>query len=258
LELPFHHVFFTGSPAVGKIVMSAAAKNLASVTLELGGKSPAVIDDRYDLKDAAKKIVWGKLLNIGQTCVAPDYVLVPENHAADFVRRLQDLLKNAVETGARVEIDAGSDETTLSFGPVILSNVPRESAILNEEIFGPILPVVSYRTVDEAVDFIHSKPRPLSLYIFSKNRQRIETMLQRTHSGGVCINDVAVHFVDVELPFGGINNSGIGNSHGYFGFRAFSHERAILRQPKRGVMTFFYPPYKENMKKLIQWTIKYL
>jgi len=284
LNLPFHHVFFTGSPAVGKIVMSAAAKNLASITLELGGKSPAIVDENYDVQDAARKIVWGKLLNSGQTCVAPDYALVHESQAAEFLQaaahsvrsmyvndkadycriisqkhfqRLQELLKNAVENGARVVIGGEADKETLSFGPVILSNVPHDSAILNEEIFGPILPVVTYKNLEEVFELIRSKSRPLSLYIFSKHPGRIETILQHTHSGGVCVNDVAVQFVDVELPFGGINNSGMGNSHGYFGFRAFSHERAILRQPKKGAMSFFYPPYKERMKKLIEWTIKY-
>jgi aldehyde dehydrogenase (NAD+) len=284
LQLPFHHVFFTGSPAVGKIVMEAAAKHLASITLELGGKSPAIVDDTCDLADAARKIVWGKLLNAGQTCVAPDYALVPEKLQNDFIRiavdcarkmypsnhqdlckiisirhleRLQKLLTEALEQGARLETGGGSDPSKLFFAPTILSNVSLDSAILNEEIFGPILPVLPYRTLEEAIALIETKPRPLSLYLFSKNRNRIENILRQTHSGGVCINDVVVHFVDVELPFGGINNSGIGNSHGYFGFRAFSHERAILRQPKKGAMTFFYPPYKESMKKLIEWTIRY-
>jgi aldehyde dehydrogenase (NAD+) len=287
LEKPFHHIFFTGSPAVGKIVMQAAAKNLASVTLELGGKSPVFIDEFYDLKDAARKILWGKLINAGQTCVAPDYLLIPESRQSEFIRlalenvrkmyeraeespnyckiisprhlqRLTKLLENAKEQGARVETGGDTNDSRQYFAPTILSNVSKDSEILNEEIFGPILPIVPYANLDDAVAFVNSKPRPLSLYIFSTNSTVIETILQRTHSGGVCINDVAVHFANVELPFGGVNNSGIGNSHGYFGFRAFSHERAVLKQPKHGVITFFYPPYTEKMKKLIAWTIRYL
>jgi aldehyde dehydrogenase (NAD+) len=287
LNLPFNHVFFTGSPTVGKIVMQAAAKHLASVTLELGGKSPVIVDDTYDLKDAAKKIVWGKLLNAGQTCVAPDYLLIPERRQKEFIGlalnasrkmyngaaenpdyckiisrrhidRLQKLLKDSVDRGARVELGGDFDEPRLYFSPTILSNVSLDSLILNEEIFGPILPVVPYQNLEEAIDFVNQRPRPLSLYIFSTNTSTVNTILNRTHSGGVCINDVAVQFANVELPFGGINNSGIGNSHGFFGFRAFSHERAVLRQPRVGAMTFFYPPYTERMKKLIQWTIRYL
>jgi len=286
LDLPFHHLFFTGSPEVGKIVMRAAAKHLSSVTLELGGKSPVIIDEFYDLADAARKIVWGKLINAGQTCVAPDYLLIPESRQNEFIRlsldcvnrmyerpeesaqyckiisprhlqRLRRLLQDAIDQGACVETGGDSDEASQYLAPTILSAVPPDSTILNEEIFGPILPVVPYRNLEDAIAWINARPRPLSLYIFSKNSSTVKTILDRTHSGGVCINDVVVHFVNVELPFGGINNSGIGNSHGYFGFRAFSHERAVLKQPKRGSMTFFYPPYTEKMKKLIEWTIRY-
>ncbi|MCI0604748.1 aldehyde dehydrogenase family protein [bacterium] len=286
LEKPFHHVFFTGSPAVGKIVMQATAKHLASSTLELGGKSPVIIDEVYDLEDAARKIVWGKMINAGQTCVAPDYLLVPEKREKQFIEtakkylqqlykdpknspdyckiisakhqlRLKKMLTVAVEQGARIEIGGEIEESNQYFAPTIVSNVPADSQIMEEEIFGPILPVLAYRSPEDALQQIHSKPRPLALYIFSNNTSFVKNILDHTHSGGVCINDVAVHFANVELPFGGINNSGIGNSHGYFGFRAFSHERAVLKQPKTGAMTFFYPPYTEKMKKLIQWTVKY-
>ena len=286
LEKPFHHVFFTGSPAIGKIVMQAAAKHLASVTLELGGKSPVIIDEDYDLEDAARKIVWGKMINAGQTCVAPDYLLLPEKREKQFIEiakkylqqlydhpktspdyckiisskhqlRLKKLLDAALEQGARLETGGEIEESTQYFAPTILSNVSPDSQIMEEEIFGPILPVLPYQSPADALQQIRSKPRPLALYIFSNNSSFVKNVLDHTHSGGVCINDVAVHFANVELPFGGINNSGIGNSHGYYGFMAFSQERAVLKQPKTGLMTFFYPPYTEKMKKLIQWTVKY-
>ncbi len=286
LEKPFHHIFFTGSPAIGKIVMQAAAKHLSSVTLELGGKSPSIIDENYDLEDAAKKIVWGKLLNAGQTCVAPDYVLVPENQKQEFIRlailnaqksygdasnsadyckivslkhliRLKNLLDGAIKAGAQLEMGGQIEESKCYFAPTILSALPHDAEILKEEIFGPILPVLSYARLSDALEFINARPRPLAAYIFSNNSYFVNNVLSQTRSGGVCINDVAVHFVNVELPFGGMNNSGIGNSHGYFGFRAFSHERAVLKQPKKGAITFFYPPYTDRMKKLIQWTVKY-
>ena len=286
LAKPFHHIFFTGSTTVGKIVMQAAAKHLASVTLELGGKSPVIIDENYDLDDAARKIAWGKVLNTGQSCVAPDYVLVPEKLEKKFIElatkhfqrfyddpetskdygkiisakhwnRLKRLLDNAIERGGRLEYGGKMDESKLFLSPTIVSNLSTDSEILQEEIFGPLLAVVPYKNLEQALDVVRSKARPLSLYIFSSRENFVNHVLDQTHSGGVCVNDVAVHFGNVELPFGGINQSGIGNSHGFYGFKTFSHERAVLHQPKRGAMTFFYPPYTEKMKKLIQWTIKY-
>ncbi len=285
-ELPFDHMFFTGSPAVGKIVMQAAAKHLASVTLELGGKSPVLIDSSFDLKEAARKILWGKLINAGQACVAPDYLLIPENRQRDFIvaakesirgmygdpatstdycriinerhrTRIAALIQEAVQKGATMETDPGADGDKF-VAPTLLSNVAPESKIMQEEIFGPVLPVVPYRSLEEALALIHSKTKPLSLYIFSRDNDFVERVLRETSSGNICINDVAVQFANVELPFGGVNSSGIGNSHGHHGFMAFSNERAVLHQPKRGAMTFFYPPYTERMKKLIDWTIKYL
>lgn len=286
LELPFDHIFFTGSPAVGKIVMQAAAKHLASVTLELGGKSPVLIDSSFDLKEATRKILWGKLINAGQACVAPDYLLIPENRQREFVAlaketirtmygdpatsadycriinerhqaRIRTLIEEAVKNGATLETDPGADGEKF-VAPTLLSNVSPESRIMQEEIFGPLLPVVPYGSLEEALALIHSKPKPLSLYIFSRDDRFVERVIHETSSGNICINDVAVQFANVELPFGGVNSSGIGNSHGHHGFMAFSNERAVLHQPKRGAMTFFYPPYTNKMKKLIDWTIKYL
>ena len=287
LEMPFHHIFFTGSTAVGRIVMEAAARHHASVTLELGGKSPVLIDEAYDIKDAASKIMWGKLLNAGQSCVAPDYVLVPASRHTDFIdaaresvrrlygspldspdfgkiisvkhhERIKQLVNSAVEKGARVELGNEYNDEKDYVSPTILSNIPEDAEIMQEEIFGPVLPVVQYESLDQAIAFVNAGKRPLSLYIFSDNHNWIETVLCRTFSGGVCINDVAVQFANVELPFGGINHSGMGSGHGQYGFKSFSHARAVLHQPKRGAMSFFYPPFTGRMKKLLDWTIKYL
>lgn len=287
LEKPFHHIFFTGSPAVGKIVMQAAARHLTSVTLELGGKSPVILDDTCDAREAAKRIVWGKFLNAGQACVAPDYLLLSEGRQAEFVRhatemiaafygkpeaspdycriindkhhaRIRRLIEDAVRRGAQVETGGTWDEATRYIAPTLLTQVPADSLIMEEEIFGPVLPIVTYRNLSEAISLINSKERPLSLYIFSKSKVAVRQILENTSAGGTCINDVMVHYANVELPFGGINNSGFGNSHGFFGFRAFSHERAVLHQPAFSSMRLLVPPYTEKIKNLIDLTLKYL
>ena len=264
LELPFDHIFFTGSTAVGKLVMQAAAKNLTSVTLELGGKSPAVIDATVDLKKTAKKIAWGKLVNAGQTCIAPDYVLIDETLEADFItyykeavsamyfnaageinkdsygkiinerqfKRLTDLLKDAVSVGAELIWGGECNEQDLTILPSILKNVRAENPVMQQEIFGPILPIITFKHLEEAIDFINAKDKPLALYIFSNNRGNQEQILTSTSSGGVCINDVLVHISNPNLPFGGVNSSGMGSCHGIFGFKNFSHERAVVFQSK--------------------------
>jgi aldehyde dehydrogenase (NAD+) len=286
LEKPFHHIFFTGSSAVGKIVMQAAAKHLASVTLELGGKSPVILHDSCDVKDAARKIVWGKLLNAGQLCIAPDYVLVPETKQAEFVeqakaamaefygkpesspdycriisdrhfKRLRNLIDEAVTRGARIEVGGATEDASRYIAPTILTHVPQDAGIMKEEIFGPVLPVLTYHELSEAISMINSGEKPLALYIFSKSKAATETLLAGTSAGGTCINDVVVQYVNLELPFGGVNFSGFGNSHGFYGFRAFSHQRAVLRQPKRGAMQLLYPPYTDRVKKMIELTIKW-
>lgn len=286
LSLPFDHIFFTGNPAIGKIVMQAASKHLTSVTLELGGKSPAIVDESADISAAAKKILWGKVVNAGQTCVAPDYALVPKDKMESFVAetrrwiahfygepertpdfcriinerhqaRVRRLIEDATARGAKAVIGGSWKDEDKYIAPTVLVDVPADSAIWQEEIFGPVLPVRSYSNLEEAADFINSKPKPLSLYIFSTNRKSTEFLLNHTTAGGTCINDVALQFANVELPFGGVNNSGIGNSHGFYGFRAFSHERAVLRQPKFSTMEFLYPPYTARVRKMIDWTIRY-
>jgi aldehyde dehydrogenase (NAD+) len=285
-ELPFDHIFFTGSTQVGKIVMQKAANNLASVTLELGGKSPAIIDETCDIKLSAERILWGKVLNAGQTCVAPDYAFVHKSQLDKFIKgmresiqvfyetnrkqlidnsdfcriinkknfkRLTDLVNDAVDSGAKIEIGGDNDAETNFFYPTVLTNVPEDSDILQEEIFGPILPIIPYENIEDAITFINSRPKPLALYIFSNSDKNIENVLQNTSSGGVAINDVIIHLANSHLPFGGVNHSGHGSYHGIFGFKAFSHERAILRQGLLSTVRLLYPPYNPVVDKVSEF-----
>ena len=292
LKLPFDHIFFTGSPQVGKIVMAAAAQNLTSVTLELGGKSPAIVDDTADVNDAAKKLTWGKFLNCGQTCIAPDYILVHESklealqqalrdnaeeyyneqkngidNSADYSRivdgrhlqELKDIFDDAVAKGAEVTMGGEISEEDNYFAPTILTRVGLDTKVLQKEIFGPILPIISYANLDEAIAIINAKPKPLALYVFSRSRKNISKVMRATSSGGFNINDNVLQFSHLNLPFGGVNNSGIGKSHGYYGFLAFSNEKPILQQ-RIGLtgISFFYPPYNKWVKKLVEFVVKKL
>ena len=262
LELPFDHIFFTGSPVIGKYVMGAAAKNLSSVTLELGGKSPVIIDESADLQLAATNVMWAKFANAGQTCIAPDHVFVHESvkdawvaccceqlkkaygctlaeqqnspHLAHIVNarhtsRLQALLEDATAHGARTLTGGGSHERACFIQPTLLDRVSDTSRIMEEEIFGPLLPIVGYRDIGAVIDRVNAGQKPLALYIYSRNKEHINQVLSHTVSGGACINHAMVQFLHGKLPFGGINNSGIGNAHGYYGFKAFSHERSVVR-----------------------------
>jgi len=286
LKLPFDHIFFTGSTAIGKVVMEAAAKNLSSVTLELGGKSPAIIDETCDLQKAAEKIAWGKLVNTGQTCIAPDYVLIKENRLDDFVahlkvaiqkmffegteinkddyakiinlkqfNRLNKLIEEAVRDGAVLAFGGKSSEQDLTITPTLLTSVAEGNAIMQEEIFGPILPVITYDNLQEGIDFVNRKEKPLALYIFSGNKQNQNKIITETSAGGTCVNDVLVHIGNPNLPFGGVNNSGMGSCHGIFGFKTFSHERAVVFQSKLGLTRMIYPPYTSKMG-LLKWLKK--
>jgi aldehyde dehydrogenase (NAD+) len=290
LQLPFDHIFFTGSTKVGKIVMRAAAEHLASVTLELGGKSPALVCADADLELAAARIAWGKFLNAGQTCVAPDYVLVPELQAkpvaaalvaavekmygktederarsGDFGRivdaaafdRLEKLLDRTVAGGARMLIGGRRDRTRRYLAPTILTDVTFDSPIMSEEIFGPILPVLTYRSLDDALAHINVRPKPLALYAFGSKEVTAE-IVRRTSAGGTAINDVVVQLVNENLPFGGIGESGTGNYHGVFGFRTFSHERAVLRQGKRNALPLLYPPYGTATRAMLKLLDRFL
>ncbi len=286
LKLPFDHIFFTGSTAIGKVVMEAAAKNLTSVTLELGGKSPAIVDSTCDIKKAAEKIAWGKLVNAGQTCIAPDYVLIEENRLNDFVehykaavqklffdgteinksnyakiindkqfKRINKLKEDAVTDGAVSTFGGEADEQSLTIMPTLLTSVHESSAIMQEEIFGPVLPVITFRNLQEAIDLVNNKNKPLALYIFSDNKQNQHKIIRETSAGGTCVNDVLVHISNPNLPFGGVNSSGMGSCHGIFGFKTFSHERAVVFQSKLGLTSMIYPPYGKKMG-LLKWLKK--
>lgn len=283
LELPFDHVFFTGSTRIGRRVMEAAARHLATVTLELGGKSPAVVDETADVDAAARAIVWGKFVNAGQTCVAPDYVLVhatrerelldamtgvvaemygateEERKASpDFCRvvddgafaRLSALLDESIRAGARVETGGVTDAAERYVAPTVLSGVGPYSPAMEEEIFGPILPVLRYEREDEVVDLVRRREKPLAMYLFTTRGRNADRLLARTTAGGTVVNGTLVHLVNPSLPFGGVGESGQGSYHGEFGFRAFSHERAVLRQGPRALVHLFHPPYRRVLREL--------
>ena len=288
LSLPFDHIFFTGSPAIGKVVMAAAAKHLTSVTLELGGKSPTIVDASADLQLAARTILWGKYTNNGQTCIAPDHIYVHESVKEAFVKacvdvinttygdsgerqqaspflarvvnsrhtgRIKALLDDAIERGAKPVCGGHVDVDDCFIAPTLLEGIPSDAKIMSEEIFGPLLPIISYRSLDEVVDRINADPKPLALYVWSKTEANIKKVIENTSSGGACINHAVVHFLHQRLPFGGVNNSGIGSAHGEFGFKSFSHERAIVRT--RFMMArMFFPPYSDFSRKLVKIVMK--
>lgn len=289
VELPFDHIFFTGGTAVGKIVMGAAAKNLTSVTLELGGKSPAILEASADLKAAARRICWGKFINAGQTCVAPDYLLVPERLEERFVAELRAALRKlygdpatiagngdycrlissdhfararalfdqAIARGARIAAGGIFDAEQRFVAPTILTGVAAGCDLLREEIFCPILPLLSYRDDDEAIARVRSVGAiPLALYLFSHNRRWIEKILAALPAGDAVVNDTVVHFVNPALPFGGVRESGLGKSHGYAGFLEFSHPRSVLYQARWPPIRLFYPPYTALTRRLINWTTR--
>lgn len=288
LELPFNHIFFTGSTRIGKIVMSEAAKNLSTVTLELGGKSPVIIDTEADLKKAANKIAWGKLANAGQTCIAPDYVFVHENQQEKFINllkeainkqfysngqinkndygkivsdnhfiRLKNLVEDAVNKGGAVKTGGTFEENDRTIHPTVLTGVSSDSLVMQEEIFGPILPVITYKNINEAIAYINANDKPLALYIFSSSKRNTKNIINKTSAGGTCVNDVMIHISNPNLSFGGVNTSGMGGSHGFHGFRVFSHERSIMHQSKWfDIGRIAYPPY--NAKGFILKLLKKL
>jgi aldehyde dehydrogenase (NAD+) len=261
LELPFNHIFFTGSTRVGKLVMAAAARHLATVTLELGGKSPVIVDDGADIAKVAADLASAKQFNGGQACISPDYVFVREEQQARLVEgfkanvaqnlyaedgtfktgsiaqivnagnfaRVKALFDDAVAQGATVAAGGELDETDLTIRPTMLTDVTPQMKILQEEIFAPIVPVMTYDSLDQVIDYIEARDKPLALYMYSDNEANVEKVLSRTSSGGVTINGVFSHYLENQLPFGGVNQSGMGSYHGYFGFKAFSHERAVYR-----------------------------
>ncbi|MDQ0476385.1 aldehyde dehydrogenase [Chryseobacterium sp. MDT2-18] len=278
LKLKFDKIFFTGSPKVGQIVYEAAARHLTPVTLELGGKSPAIVTSSTNFEVAAKRIVWGKFLNAGQTCVAPDYILVDEKVKDSFLDSLKsyiqkfnyqpesehytriineknfDRLVKLIDK-EKVFFGGNSDSAQKFIEPTIMHNVTWDDAVMKEEIFGPILPVLTFKNFNEALLQIAAHEKPLSAYLFTDNSEEKEHFISKISFGGGCINDVVMHLSNDYLPFGGVGNSGIGNYHGKFGFEAFSHQKAILNRATWGEPDLKYPPYTD---KKLTWIKKLL
>lgn len=287
LNLPFNHIFFTGAPSIGKIVMSAAAKHLTSVTLELGGKSPTIIDESANIDTAARRIAWGKFMNNGQICIAPDYIFVHESKKQAFLDKVRSYLEtfftqdpskeasyarmvnnrhysrvksyfeDALDKGANIEAGGKFDGNQDYIAPTVMTNVSKDSTLMTEEIFGPILPVYGFTNIDEVIDEINSREKPLALYIYSSKKKNINHILDNTRAGGSCVNHNAVHFFNTNLPFGGSNNSGIGKGHGWYGFEAFSNPRGVFTQHIPNALEMLMPPYNDFKQKLIDLTIKW-
>lgn len=281
---PFDHLIFTGSTRVGKIVMAAAAKNLTPVTLELGGKSPTIIDDEIDIKDAVSRFILGKTLNAGQTCVAPDYILCPEIRVDELkqaiskqfnkmypsvannndygaiindaqLQRLIQYKADAKAKGATLTVlgsDSEQDCTLAGKIPLtLITNVNDEMLVMQEEIFGPLLPIVSYSSLAQAIAYVNDRPRPLALYLCSHNDKVQQEVLELTHAGGVCLNDAAIHVAQDDIPFGGIGSSGMGHYHGHEGFLTFSKAKSVFKKGKINTASNAFPPYNKLIHKLI-------
>ena len=286
-RLPFDHLFFTGSTSVGRHIMRAAAQNLTPVTLELGGKSPAIVGHQADLKEAARRIVLGKLMNAGQVCLAPDYVLVPKSAIEKLVPLLADAARelypephshpdytqiineqhtarliNYVEEAraAGVEIVATGERRGDSkcLPLTLMIDPPEHLAVMQEEIFGPVLPVIAYQEIDQAIDYINARPRPLGLYFFGGPAGERRAILDRTIAGGVTLDDVIFHVSVEDLPFGGVGTSGMGAYHGFEGFKTFSHAKSIYRQSRFNVsgLVGMIPPYGKRLKRTVDWDLK--
>jgi coniferyl-aldehyde dehydrogenase len=282
--LPFDHILFTGSTQVGRHVMAAAAQNLTPVTLELGGKSPTIVATGYPIQRAAERVMAGKLLNAGQTCIAPDYVLVPRAKVQEFVAalrasavrmyprglldpdycsiinprhygRLIGYLEQAASAGVRgVALFEGPDrdDERHRLAPAVLVDPPASLAVMREEIFGPLLPVLGYDTVEEAVAYVNAQPRPLALYWFDDDAARARWALRQTHAGGVCINETLMHIAQEELPFGGVGPSGMGHYHGQWGFDTFSKLTPVFHQSRLNGMNLFMPPYRPIVARMLK------
>jgi aldehyde dehydrogenase (NAD+) len=292
LQKPFDHFYFTGSPAVGKIVMRAAAKHLSSVTLELGGKSPTIVDDTADVRRAATQIAWGKFTNAGQTCIAPDHVYVharqhdafvdalraaiqrfygetPQDRQStpDYARlvndkhfqRIRRFFDDAVEAGATVAAGGAHDAETRYFAPTVLTDVPDAADVMCDEIFGPLLPVLPFRGLDTVIDAINARPNPLALYLFTQSDAVEDAVRTQTTAGGTCVNDVLLHYMNPHLPFGGAGHSGMGAAHGAYAFREFSHTRSVLKRSYgASLLESVYPPYGALAKRAVDWVWKWL
>lgn len=285
--LPFDHLLFTGAPSIGRLVMKAASENLVPVTLELGGKSPAIVSRKYSIDRAASSIAYGKLFNSGQTCIEPDYVFVPDERIDEFVEafrqhaatmyptiadnpdytsiindrhfeRINGMIDDAHDRGARVIALGPTDEDPAArrkIAPTVVLDVTDEMALMQDEIFGPVLPVMGYEHEDDAIRYVQDHPRPLALYYFSNDSRSVDRVLSRTISGGACINDTMMQVVQEDLPFGGVGNSGMGVYHGEYGFHTFSHARGIFHQRRINTTDLVRPPYGKRIEKLIGFLI---
>lgn len=280
LAQPFNHIFFTGSPAIGRIVMEAAAKGPTSVTLELGGKSPAFVHESADIDNAVRKLVWGKFVNAGQTCIAPDYLLAEANIAdelkaalirrirevypaetaagrrgSDFAaivtphhtQRLLDMIEDAREKGANILIGGTVDAASRFVAPTLMDNISSDMRVTREEIFGPILPVLTVPNLENGIAHVNAGPPPLASYIFARDKRAANRFITEVPAGGSCVNNALIHFGNEKLPFGGIGQSGIGRSHGKAGFEAFSNMRAVMRD-RFSLTHLFFPPYTAAVK----------
>jgi aldehyde dehydrogenase (NAD+) len=280
LDLRFDKIFFTGQSRVGRMVMTAAAAYLTPVTLELGGKNPAIVAADSPLEVTARRIVWGRFMNAGQICVAPDYVLVPEGLRLPLIDALQQAITRfygshpqrsesygrivnaghfvrllALMREGRIAIGGQTDEEDRYIAPTILTDLPSDAVVLQEEIFGPILPVVGYRSIDEALAFVRRRPKPLALYLFTGDRRLQEQIICDISSGSVVVNDVVVNQIVPGLPFGGVGNSGMGAFHGRYTFDAFSHAKAVMRRSLRADLDVRYPPFTAMKDRLLQWLL---
>ena len=279
LDEPFDYIFFTGSVAVGKTVMEAAAKRLTPVTLELGGKSPIIVDETANLPLAARRIAFGKVLNAGQTCVAPDYLMIEKSVEAPFIEEYKKALAdffpdgdmsgmvriindkhfervcNILDNSGSIAIGGARDAETRFIEPAVLTDVPIDSPAMQQEIFGPVLPVLPYEKLDDCIDFIRSRPKPLALYIFSENKMNQEKVLNSCSFGGGCINDTVIHLASSHMSFGGVGESGMGSYHGRKSFDTFTHYRSVLKQGKLDVKLRYFP-YKSGKEKIIRMILK--
>ena len=279
LDEPFDYIFFTGSVAVGKTVMEAAAKRLTPVTLELGGKSPIIVDETANLPLAARRIAFGKVLNAGQTCVAPDYLMIEKSVEAPFIEEYKKALAdffpdgdmsgmvriindkhfervcNILDNSGNIVIGGARDAETRFIEPAVLTDVPIDSPAMQQEIFGPVLPVLPYEKLDDCIDFIRSRPKPLALYIFSENKMNQEKVLNSCSFGGGCINDTVIHLASSHMSFGGVGESGMGSYHGKKSFDTFTHYRSVLKQGKLDVKLRYFP-YKSGKEKITRMILK--
>lgn len=272
LQQKFDHIFFTGGTRIGKIVMKAAAEHLTPVTLELGGKSPCLVDTEINLKETAKRITWGKFINAGQTCIAPDYLLVQESIKDDLIQEIKSCIstfygenpaqspdyariisQNQFERlvsllpGGKIICGGESNKDDLYIAPTLLDEVSLTTPLMEEEIFGPILPILTYDSFDNAIRFVNSRPKPLALYLFTNNNQKQQEVLKKTSSGGVCFNDTIMHVAVSSLPFGGVGDSGMGAYHGQASFATFSHYKSVLKKGFRFDLNWRYAPYANKL-----------